>query len=344
MRARGRTAVLILATVALLAAAVFATAASAAPSGLLGLTSARWSPPANVGCDEGATIADGVITIPIEVFRYRDYVEPIIQMCFDGKGPYPMALDTGAADSVITTRLARRLGLKPVSSPFRVRGAGCTIEGRAYGLEGASVGGVELEGGDVAAIDAPWKGANGPMGSLGADILSRFGSVKIDYRRETLTLGAEEEGPWFKQVKDPPPVPGALVKSKPKLTVPMRVTASRRGVFQTVKVKVGSTKAQPWLVDTGSATSVIEPRVVRAAGLRATGVEPKARTYCSIVAAPEYQAPSLSLGAGKLTPQTVISFKGAALGNAGILSSYSLSRYGSVVFDWPGAEMLLGVG
>ena len=61
------------------------------------------SPSGRFGCAEGATISDGVITIPIEVVRYRDYVEPIIQMCFDGKGPYPMALDTGAAESVIRT-------------------------------------------------------------------------------------------------------------------------------------------------------------------------------------------------------------------------------------------------
>jgi Aspartyl protease len=336
MRALGRRTVLSFAAGLVIVAAVFASAASAASPGA--------SPSGQLGCEEGATIADGVITIPIEVVRYLDYVEPIIQMCFDGKGPYPMALDTGAADSVITTRLARRLGLKLAGSPIKVRGAGCTTSAHPYELEGASVGGVELEGGTVVAIDAPSKGAQGPMGSLGADILSRFGAVKIDFRRETVTLGAEEEGPWFKQVKDPPPVPGALVKSKPELTVPMRVTASRRGVFQTVKVKVGSTKPQPWLVDTGSATSVIEPRVVRAAGLRATGIEPKARTYCSIVTAPEYEAPSLSLGAGEMIPQTIVSFKGAALGSAGILSSYSLSRYGSVVFDWPGRELLLGVG
>jgi Aspartyl protease len=336
MRALGRRTVLSLAAGLVIVAAVFASSASAASPGA--------SRSGRLGCDEGAKIADGVITLPIEVFRYRDYVEPIIQMCFDGKGPYPMALDTGAAASVITTRLARRLGLKPAGSPFKVEGAGCTISADPYELEDASVGGIELEGGTVVTVEAPGTGARGPMGSLGADILSRFGAVKIDFRKETVTLGAEEEGPWFKQVKDPPPVPGALVKKKPELTVPMRVTASRRGVFQTVKVKVGSTKPQPWLVDTGSATSVIEPRVVSAAGLRATGVEPKARTYCSTVTAHEYQAPSLSFGAGKLNPRRVISFKGAALGNAGILSSYSLSRYGSVVFDWPGSKMLLGVG
>jgi hypothetical protein len=333
MRARYLTVLLLLAGVALIVAAAAATAATAASS-----QSGRF------GCAEGATIADGVVTIPIEVLRYRDYVEPIIQMCFDGKGPYPMALDTGAAESVITTRLARRLGLKPDGSSFKIRGAGCTTSAHFYELEGASVGGIELEGGTVVTVEAPELAAQGPMGSLGADILSRFGAVKIDYRKETLTLGAEEEGPRFKQVKDPPPVPVALVKRKAELTVPMRVQTSRGGVFQTVKVKVGSTKPQPWLVDTGSAASAIEPRVVRSAGLRATGIEPKAVTYCAIVTAPEYQAPSLSLGAGKLIPQTIISFKGAALGNAGILSSYSLSRYGSVVFDWPGSKLLLGVG
>jgi hypothetical protein len=335
-RARYLTVLLLLAGVALIVAAAFAPAASAASPGA--------SPSGQLGCDEGATIADGVITIPIEVFRYLDYVEPIIQMCFDGKGPYPMALDTGAAESVITTRLARRLGLKPDGSSFKIRGAGCTTSAHPYELEGASVGGIELEGGTVVTVEAPGKGPQGPMGSLGADVLSRFGAVKIDFGKETVTLGAEEEGPRFKQVKNPPPVPVALVKKEPELTVPMRVQTFRGGVFQTVKVKVGSTKPQPWLVDTGSAASEIEPRVVRAAGLRATGFEPKARTYCSIVTAPEYEAPSLSFVAGKLNPQTIVSFKGAALGSAGILSSYSLSLYGSVVFDWPGAKMLLGVG
>jgi predicted aspartyl protease len=124
----------------------------------------------------------------------------------------------------------------------------------------------------------------------------------------------------------------------------MRVQASPRGVFQTVKVKVGSTKPQPWLVDTGSSSSVIEPQVVSRAGLRSTGIEVEVRTYCSIVKVPEYHAPALSLGAGKLIPQLVASFQGAALGNAGILGSYSLWQYGSVIFDWPGAKLLLGVG
>jgi hypothetical protein len=116
------------------------------------------------------------------------------------------------------------------------------------------------------------------------------------------------------------------------------------GVRQTVKVGVGSTKPRPWLVDTGSAMSEIEPDVVKHAGLKATGTAHRARTYCSVITVPEYRAPSLSVASGKLMPQTVGSSHGVAAANGGILGAYSLWEYGSVVFDWPGDKMLLGVG
>src|SRR6185437_1091139 len=197
---------------------------------------------------------------------------------------------------------------------------------------------------NILTVEAPGSAEEAPRGSLGADILSRFGSVKIDFRNETLILGAEEEGPRFKKVKDPAPVPPALLKGKPKVTVPMRVDVGPLGVRQSVKVRVGATKPRSWLIDTGSSASEIEPEIVKRAGLKATGTAHRSLTYCSIHTVPEYHAPSLSLASGKLKPQVVGSSKGAAVGYGGILGAYSLWRYGSVVFDWPGAEMLLGVG
>jgi predicted aspartyl protease len=332
MRARRPTTILSLAVGLVIAAAVFATAASAA---------SPLSPEG--GCDTGTT-ANGVTTIPIKVVKEGQEVEPLVSMCFDGKGPYPMLLDTGAEFSVIATELAKELGLKPVGSPLGVEGAGCTTKARGYELESATVGGVELEGGDVLTVAAPGKGPWAPRGSLGADILSRFGSAKIDFRNETLILGSEEEGPRFNKATDPPPVPGALLKRKPEVTVPMRVEAGPMGVSQTVKVGVGSTKPRPWLIDTGSSASLIEPQIVKRAGLKATGTAQESHTYCSIVTVPEYQARSLSLGSAKLRTQRVASFKGAADGEGGILGAYSLWQYGSVVFDWPGGKLLLGVG
>ena len=167
--------------------------------------------------------------------------------------------------------------------------------------------------------------------------------MKIDFRNETLILGAEEEGPRFKKVKDPPPIPPSLLKRKPKLTVPMRVHVGF-GVRQTIKVRVGSTKPRPWLVDTGSAVSVIDPGVVKRADLRPTGAAHRTRTYCSIVTVPDYHAPSLSVAAGQADAADDHLVQARGVGSAGILGSYSLWQYGSVVFDWPGGKLLLGVG
>jgi hypothetical protein len=98
---------------------VFATAANAAPNG---------------GCEEGTT-ANGVTTIPIEVFEGDGEAEALVNMCFAGKGPYPMVIDTGAEFSVISTQFAKELGLKPVGSPLGVEDAGCKTKARAYELE-----------------------------------------------------------------------------------------------------------------------------------------------------------------------------------------------------------------
>ncbi len=193
-------------------AVVFASAAGAAPF-----------PSAGGSCD-GATTADGVTTIPIKVIKRGEAVEALVGMCFAGKGPYPMVLDTGAEFTVITTQLAKEIGLKPSGSPLDVEGAGCTTKARTYELESASVGGIELEGNTIVTVDAPGSGRGQPDGSLGADVLSRFGSVKIDFKKETLTLGAEE-GPQFKKGQGPVPIPAALLARKPKLTVPMNVQA-----------------------------------------------------------------------------------------------------------------------
>ncbi len=43
-------------------------------------------------------------------------------------------------------------------------------------------------------------------------------------------------------------------------------------------------------------------------------------------------------------PQTIDSFDGSSGREAGILGAYSLWQYGSVIFDWPAAKLLLGVG
>jgi predicted aspartyl protease len=304
------------------------------------------------GCEEGTTV-DGVTTIPIKVDKVRDAVDPFINVCFDGQGPYPMVLDTGAASSVISTELAEELGLEKVGPPGRLAGAGCTTKSQTFKLPSWSVGGVELEGGEIATLESPVKGMGNPRGSLGADVLSRFGAARIDFKRETLTL-VGKEGARFHLLRNAAPTPKPLLDGKPRLSVPMRVDAAvgaGDGVDQTVEVKVAGADPSPWLIDTGTSFSLIDSGVVKQAKLRPTGTAQRAITYCSTVTVPEYTATALELATGKLKPQIVGSFQGFAngggdgiFGSDGILGSYSLWQYGSVVIDWAGRRLILGTG
>ncbi len=295
------------------------------------------------GCESGTT-KDGVTTIPLDIVRHPAEVKPLVEACFDGEGPFPMTVDTGAAITLIRTELAEELGLEKVGKPFRVAGPGCTTKGQVFKLPSWSIGGVVLKGGDIITLPGPEVAEDPSVGSLGADTLSRFGAARIDFRRETLTL-AGKEGPRAHGGKTAKARLGPLVKGKPTLTVPMNVDATSRGVAQTVEVKVGSTQPQPWLIDTGSPFSVVEPKIAKKSGLKPLGTPQQGATYCSKVTVTYYEAPSLELPTGKLKRQAIGAIQGLGnVGAKGLLGSYSLLQFGSVVFDWAGEKLILGAG
>jgi predicted aspartyl protease len=293
------------------------------------------------GCNAGTT-KNGLTTIPIKVNKVRDLVEPVVNMCFEGKGPYRMLIDTGAEFSVISSELAKEIGLTSMGSPRPVRGAGCKTTAQNYELGKWSLGGIELEGGEVATIAKASKDKGHVRGSLGADVLSRFGFARIDFKNETLVVSGEERAVFTGSSKSAS-IPSGLVKSKPKLTVPM-VVSSGSGVSQKVEMGIESGRAEPWLIDTGSSYTFVDPRLVERAGWRATGTAQKGNTYCSTITVPEYTATSLTLGGNRLESQTIASFGGNAPGSGGTVGAFTLWQYGSVVFDWAGGRLLLGAG
>lgn len=342
MRGRG---FLIAAIVALMTSA---TATLALGSSAAGSSNPEVYPPVKEGlpstkggCNAGTT-KNGVMTIPIKVNKVRDLVEPVVNMCFEGKGPYPMLIDTGAEFSVISSELAKEIGLTSVGSPRPVRGAGCKTTAQNYRLGKWSLGGIELAGGVIATIANASKDKGHVRGSLGADVLSRFGSARIDFKNETFVVSGEERAVLAGSSKSAS-IPNGLVKGKPELTVPMAVSPGS-GVSQTVEMGVGSGRAEPWLIDTGSSYTFVDPGLVKRAGWKATGTAQRGNTYCSIITVPEYTATSLTLGGNKLASQTIASFGGNEPGSGGTVGAFTLWQYGSVVFDWAGGRLLLGAG
>lgn len=135
-----------------------------------------------------ATDAHAAQTIPLVVVKERDGATAALVRVFIHGRLVPMLVDTGATVSVINRTAARELHLKTVGKPHQFCGVtGCALARRVR-VKNWNVGGVPLPA--VVVSSSPIAGLNAhPFGLLGSDVLSRFGSVTIDYANKELILG-----------------------------------------------------------------------------------------------------------------------------------------------------------
>jgi predicted aspartyl protease len=128
-------------------------------------------------------------TIPIVVVKTRSGATAALVRVFIHGRLIPMLIDTGATVSVINVTAARRLHLKTVGKRHRFCGVtGCAFARRVRVSNWNVDGVVPLP--TVVASSSPIAGLNAHgFGLLGSDVLSRFGSVTINYAAKQLTLG-----------------------------------------------------------------------------------------------------------------------------------------------------------
>lgn len=101
---------------------------------------------------------------------------------------FAFLIDTGASVTLINPTIARRLHLKTVGKPHTFCGVTGCAQARRVRLSRWSIGGQPLP--SVVVSSSPITGASGfGFGLLGSDVLSKFGSVTIDYRNKLMTLG-----------------------------------------------------------------------------------------------------------------------------------------------------------
>jgi predicted aspartyl protease len=102
--------------------------------------------------------------------------------------PFAFLIDTGASVTLVNPTIARRLHLKAVGKPHTFCGVTGCAQARRVRLSRWNIGGVPLP--NVVVSSSPITGASGfGFGLLGSDVLSKFGSVTIDYADKTMTLG-----------------------------------------------------------------------------------------------------------------------------------------------------------
>ena len=132
--------------------------------------------------------AHAAAVVPIVVLKSRTGgTEVAAKVIIHGRA-FAFLLDTGASVTLVNPTLAERLHLKTVGKPHQLCGVTGCATARRVRLRNWSIGGQPLP--NVVVASSPIAGASGfGFGLLGSDVLSKFGSVTIDYQGKTMTLG-----------------------------------------------------------------------------------------------------------------------------------------------------------
>jgi hypothetical protein len=308
-------------------------------------------PPPIVGCGGATALGGGAERIPITVSTVAGQVAELVNVCINGRGPYPFIVDSGAGESIIDSGLAASLHLAHIGSSSGISGVGCTEKARHVRMTSWSVTGVPLAVQTLTAANIPgFGGAGQPVGLLGSDVLSRFGAVRIDFAAQTLTFGGPQGGVLSnsaEEVRGPtgPPPAAVLTEGEPGTTVPLTVTLTPGDVSLNVRLRFGKGTYRDFIVDTGSSQTVVAAPIAQSARLAHTDLAERQTTVCSTITAPLVHSGSWFLPGVVLQPQLVLSMNFGQIGAGGtdgLLGSDQLQRFGWVIFDYRGGRLILG--
>ena len=131
--------------------------------------------------------------VPLEVVEGpQGAVLALVPILIQGQGPFAFALDTGASQSIVDEQVADQLNLPVVGKAGKVTSVTGAEQADLVRVSDWRVGDVTLPQTNVISLSLPEPSRGvGLAGLLGSDILSRFGSITVDYDRQVLVLHAK---------------------------------------------------------------------------------------------------------------------------------------------------------
>ena len=317
------------------------TGQEASGSTVLGLS--RQIDPSKCALSQPATGHPSVLAV--RIVRIDTGKVVLVNVCIDGAGPFPFVVDSGSSFSVIDTQLAQQFHLHQVGAPQQAAGIACSAPVVPEQLSSWSVGGLALRSQVVFSASLPDLEPNQPLaGVIGADVLSRFGSVRIDYQKKTVSLGAaESESPTANGVVQGPtstPTPAQFMKGI-RAEADLTIVARQGGVVAYAPIRFDGSVTQPFVVDTGAAVSDISSLLARSLHLAHAhrSVAFSAAFGCPVKLT-EVKSGHWTIGSTSLPPQLVAMLPLSGSQVVGLLGSDVLSHFGAVVIDYRAARML----
>jgi len=283
--------------------------------------------------------------LPVRIVRIDTGEVVLVNACIDGAGPFPFVIDSGSSFSVIDKQFAQRFRLHQVGAPQEAAGIACSATVVPEQVTSWSMGGLALRPQVVFSASLPNLEPNQPLaGVIGSDLLSRFGSVRIDYQKRTVSLGAaESESPTANGVVRGPTstsTPTQFVRDI-RAQAELTVVARQGGVVAYAPIKFGGSTTQRFVVDTGAAVSDISSSLASVLHLANAhrSVEFSAAFGCPVDLS-EVKSGRWTVGQASLRPQSIATLPASGLQIAGILGSDVLSHFGVVVIDYWAARIL----
>lgn len=267
-------------------------------------------------------------------FRLAGGAQPLIlvPVFVNEKGPFDFILDTGAGTSLLSTELAKQLGVKIIGAK-EGQSAGGKVSVSLAKVESLAVGKTRLPDIDVGIVDLSHIGTTiGAQidGDLGYNFIKHF-RITIDYRNLEIRFDDPKRVEHFGK--------GPLTEIPMRLANPAKplilvdVYANGRGPFQ-------------FAIDTGTSTTAITPELAKELGVTSTPIG-AGTTGGAQVAVTAGILASFQVGGARIENTSVVVaefFKmlSEVVGTKldGIVG-YSFLRNYKVAFDYPNATLSL---
>jgi len=269
------------------------------------------------------------LVVPVKIVHHKSSVEVLVQLKIHSK-PFYFLVDTGASVTLIDSTVAKSLGLAAIGAPGKATTIGCSAPIQPVALADWSVGGQVLPGSLIPSqrTELAGKKIGGiPVaGLLGADLYYLYGTMTVDFKNATMTLG------------HPAPTGGQ------SFPIAARLTAG--GVSVIADVSVHGNRGG-FLIDTGAAVTELDSKLANSSALKKVGATTKIGAVSCTTSVQPVVFDNARISTVKLPTVTAASSANALTARSngkiqGLIGADILSTFGSVTFDFKNQRVILG--
>jgi hypothetical protein len=293
-------------------------------------------------------------TVPIKIARpHPGDAFLTVAVCIGRRGPLTFLVDTELPTTVIDTKLANQLpggGEIPNDGHCGAIDAGTWVSTMMIGPRKVDAGVVSV--GKVRSLGGNLSGV------IGADLLSRFGVIRIDYRRRTMTIGFEGiDLPASSKGSVRPKYLPRRLRTGTATVLPMRVdvhtvnspaigpvpgTTDLAGVTTSVPVTIDGAVHRFAIGTDTDVTALSAAVAIATPGLTSLGKPYQANGLlsCHAQGTPERLA-AWNIGTASVGATTVAVTKSVPAVD-GMIGSATLQQFSPVVLDYADGSLLLG--